>query len=184
MFSKELRMRAFGALGIILACIQGAAAQTAQPDANDDGDFWSRITVATPFFTQHFPHDRDFNDKNWGGFVFGQITDQLYVAGGDFINSYKRNTAFVGVAYFPLNLTLSRIQIDAGGLIGVDLNGGYKGYNTLDPAVGTLNIKLSGKYFDDPDYAFFNRAGLLLTVIPGVTPNTSTAVNLALTYRL
>ena len=87
-------------------------------------------------------------------------------------------------AYLPLNLSFSRINIDAGGMLGVDLNGGYKGYNSLDPALGALIIKFSGNYFDAPDYQFLNRAGLLLTVIPGVSGGTSTAFDLALTYRL
>jgi opacity protein-like surface antigen len=176
-------MRMLAAVGLAAACTTGAAAQEAQPAASDDG-FWSRITIAAPAFTRHYPHDSEFNDNNWGGFAFYAFTDQLYFAGGDFINSYKKNTAFVAVAYLPLNLSFSRLNIDAGGMLGVDLNGGYKGYNSLDPALGALIIKFSGNYFDAPDYQFLNRAGLLLTIIPGVTSGTSTAFNLALTYRL
>lgn len=178
----KMSMRMLAASGLAVAYATGATAQEAQPAA-DDG-FWSRITIAAPVFTRHYPHDSEFNDNNWGGFAFYAFTDQLYFAGGDFINSYKKNTAFIAVAYLPLNLSFSRINIDAGGMLGVDLNGGYKGYNSLDPALGALIIKFSGNYFDAPDYQFLNRAGLLLTVIPGVSGGTSTAFDLALTYRL
>jgi hypothetical protein len=189
---SKIVARIFAILALMFVAIPGAAAQDTQTSApaqdaqttGGDDDFFSRITVAVPFFTRHFPHDEDFNDNNWGGYIFGQVTGQFYVTGGDFTNSYKKNTAFLGVAWLPLDLNVSRIDIDAGGMVGVDLNGGYKGYNTLDPAIGALIVKLNGHYTDDPNYQFVNRAGLLVTVIPGVGANTSTAVNLALTYRL
>jgi hypothetical protein len=189
---SRIAARIFTTLALIFVAIQAAAAQDTQtsapaPDAqttSGDDDFFSRITVAVPVFTHHFPHDEDFDDNNWGGYIFGQVTGQFYLAAGDFTNSYKKNTAFVGAAWLPLDLNVSRIEIDAGGMVGVDLNGGYKGYDTLDPAIGALVVKLNGHYTDDPDYQFVNRAGFLVTVIPGVGANTSTAVNLALTYRL
>ena len=183
MFGWKQFTRMLCAARLVAATATSATAQEAQPAAGDN-DFWSRITIAAPLFTRHYPHDSEFNDNNWGGFAFYAFTDQFYFAGGDFINSYKKNTAFIAVAYLPLNLSFSRINIDAGGMLGVDLNAGYKGYNSLDPALGALIIKLSGNYFDAPDYQFLNRAGLLLTIIPGVTSGTSTAFNLALTYRL
>jgi len=186
MNQSKIVARIFAILALMFVAIPGAAAQDAPPaqTTSGDDDLFSRITVAVPFLTHHFPHDEDFNDNNWGGYIFGQVIGQFYLAAGDFTNSYKRNTAFVGAAWLPLDLNFSRIDIDAGGMVGVDLNGGYKGYNTLDPAIGALIVKLNGHYTDDPDYQFVNRAGLLVTIIPGVGDNTSTAINLALTYRL
>jgi hypothetical protein len=178
----------FTSIAVQSSTIQSAIAQEAQTAADtiasDDDDILSRITVAAPFFTRHFPHDEDFNDHNWGGFVFGQVVDQFYLTAGDFTNSYKRNTAFLGAAWLPLDLSLSHVDIDAGGMLGVDLNGGYKGYDTLDPAIGALIVKVNGHYFDDPAYDMLNRLGLLVTIIPGLTNNSSTAFDLALTYRL
>ena len=77
-------------------------------------DGLSRITIATPLFTRHIPHDSAFNDDNWGAFVLFAIDPDWSLAGGDFINSYDRNTAFVAGAWYPLHWHVSRLTIDPG----------------------------------------------------------------------
>jgi hypothetical protein len=55
---------------------------------------------------------------------------------------------------------------------------------SVDPLLGAATIKIGGHYFDDPDYQFLNRLGLLVTVIPAFAHESSTAFNLSLTVRL
>jgi hypothetical protein len=166
------------AAGLVVA--GGCGHAFAQAPASDGG-FLSRFTVAVPFFTRHFPHSEEFDDHNWGGFVFLALDDRFSLVGGDFINSYDRNTALGGVSYLPIDIDLAPLRIDMGGIVGLDLNRGYRGYNNLDPALAAATIKISGK---DTNSAFLDRAGLLVTIIPGLAHNTSTALNLALMLRL
>lgn len=168
---------------ILVTAVSSRAVAEDAPTGQDD-TILSRLTLAIPFFSRHYPHDRDFNDQNWGAVLFYALDDQFSVAGGDFTNSYSRNTAFAGVSWTPYTVHLSSVQIGLGGIIGLDLNGGYRGHNGLDPLLAAGTIKFSGNYFEEPDYQFLNRFGLLMTVIPGIGASTSTAFNLALTVRL
>jgi len=149
-----------------------------------DDTFMSRITIAAPFFTHHFPKDREFNDHNWGAVMFYALGPDISLAAGDFSNSYRRNTAFAGVSLTPWNLRLSAVEFSPGALVGVDLNSGYRGYDPMEPLLAAATIKISSGLFADPHFQFFNRVGLLVTVIPGLGSHRSTASNLALTIRL
>lgn len=176
-----LKILAF-VIGLAGLAIGGCGPVLAQAPAADGYDgFLSRLTVAVPFYTQHYPHPDRFDDHNWGGFVFLAMNDQLSLVGGDFINSYDRNTAIGGISYLPIAIDLSKVRVDLGGIVALDLNGGYRGYNNLDPALGAASIKISGY---DTSSEFLNRTGLLVTIIPGVSNNTSTAFNLALMLHL
>lgn len=150
---------------------------------SDDG-FLSRITIAAPFFSRHFPKDREFNDHNWGGVIFYALDSHFSLAGGDFMNSFRRNTAFAALSVTPWILDLSAVQISPGALVGIDLTNGYKGYNPVEPLLAAATLKVGTRSFSDPHFQFLNRVGLLVTVIPGWGNNRSTAANLALTIHL
>lgn len=168
----------------LLAGMAGSAFAGEQPPSGPDTSFMSRMTIAVPLFTQHYPGDRYFNDHNWGAVLFYALDGHFSLAGGDFINSYRRNTAFGGLSIVPWTIGFPGVQIDPGLLLAFDFNEGYKGYDSLDPLLGAATIKISGHYFDDPRYQFLNRTGLLMTVIPGFGNDRSTAFNLALTFGL
>lgn len=165
--------------------LHGAAAFAGEMQSfPPDDSFLSRITVNVPFFTRHIPHNGRYNNDNWGGWLDVALDRQWSVVGGGFVNSYSRDTLFAGIGYMPINLEFSKIKIDAGGMIGLDLNGGYKGFNKVDPLLGAFSMKIGGADFSDPDYDFLNRLGLAITVIPPAGSHGSSAVNLALTFRL
>jgi hypothetical protein len=172
----------FGAAA--LAIVLGTPARAEEASSGSDGSFASRLTLAIPFFSLHFPKDREFNDRNWGGVLFYAVDDQFSLAAGDFINSYRRNTAFAGVSLTPWALDLSGLQVRPGLLAGFDLNGGYRGHDPIAPLLGAGTISISGDYSDEARTNFLNRLGLLITVIPGFGGGRSNAVNLALTVRL
>lgn len=171
--------KSLGFAAALLALAGGPAlAEEAGGGANG---FLSRITVAAPFYTYHFPKDRMFNDHNWGGVMFFALDRHVALAGGDFLNSYRRNTAFAGISLTPWNLDLSGIALSPGGLIGVDLTHGYAHENPVEPLLGAATLKIGSAHLSD---RFFDRVGLLATIIPGFGSNRSTAANLALTLRL
>lgn len=163
-----------------LAQAQPATAQ--DPPPAPASDFWSRVTLEAPVVTRHTPHDSAFNDDNWGLMVDVAVNDDWSVVGGGFRNSYNRNTAFVGLAWAPVSVRVADARLRFGAMAGVDLNGGYRPYNSADPLLGALNVRLSAA---EPDRGrLLSRFGLLLTVIPPAPKNGSTAFNLAVTYRL
>jgi hypothetical protein len=167
----------------LLACVLALALLCGPAAAGENGDqgFLSRITLAVPLFTRHMPNDKAFNDDNWGAFALFALDDDLFVTAGDFINSYKRNTAFAALTWLPLGFDAANVRFDFGGTLGVDLNGGYKRYSSFDPLIGALNIKIGAR---DIEPGLLNRLGLLVTVIPPADSHGSTAANLALTFRL
>ena len=157
----------------------------AQEVSGGGGDtFLSRITVAAPFFSAHFPSDRDFNDDNWGGAIFYALDTHTSLVGGDIINSYRRNTGFAAISLTPWTLDLKEIRISPGALVGIDLTNGYKRYNPVEPLLGAVTIKISSPDYRDLQFQFLNRLGLLVTVIPGFGDNRATATNLAIALRL
>ena len=160
-----------------------ARAEQWAPDPQDTS-FWSNLMLAAPVYTRHVPHDHDFNDHNWGLFAVYDLGPHWSLVGGDFNNSYRKNTAFVALGYTPIHLQVSNVQLGLGGIVGVDLTGGYRHYNQLDPLLGALTLRLSGKAPPDSPWRAFNRFGLLTTVIPADPRGGSTAINLALTFRL
>lgn len=177
--------------GIIFLALATAAVLWADPAAAQQADpspaeasFWSRVTLELPVYTHHLPHDEDFNDHNWGAFVDVALTRQWSAVGGYFRNSYDRETAFAAIAYAPINLTLAKVDIDLGGLVGLDLNGGYRPFNDLDPLLGALTLRVSGSRRALDQNSVFRRLGLLTTIIPAAPGGRgSTAINVALTYR-
>lgn len=156
----------------------GALAQTDPGRAS--GDVWSRVTLETPIYTRHFPNDGGFNDQNWGGFVDVALNDDWSAVAGDFRNSYRRNTAFAAVSWEPLKADVSGLRLAFGGMAGVDLNGGYRGYNNVEPLLGAFNLRIAAA---NPHRAL-ERFGLLFTIIPPAARHGATALNVALTYRL
>jgi len=180
--TARLLLKAGGLAVALTALWTGAAVaqDRAAPDA--PRPFLSRVTVELPVLTRHTPHDSAFNDENWGAFVDVALTDTFSVVGGDFRNSYHRNTAFAAVSWEPIRVRVADARLAFGAIAGVDLNGGYRPFNSADPFLGAFNLRLTAAE-PDPNRAF-TRLGLLLTVIPPAPKNGSTAVNLALTYRL
>lgn len=144
--------------------------------------FLSRLTIEVPFFTRHAPHDGWFNDHNQGAFAEFALGRNMYITAGNFMNSYNRSTTIAGFEWLPVNFELSRLKIDMGGIVGADLNGGYKGFNDMHPLVGAFVIKLMGSRFEH--FETLNRVGLGITIIPPSPKNGSTAINFALRYRL
>lgn len=169
------------ALAALALCAGQARAEDAQARGQDDS-FWSRVTVELPAYTHHIPHDAFFNDQNWGAFVDYRLTRQWSLVGGDFKNSYSRNTAFAAVAWTPIQVDVSAVRVGLGAIAGVDLNGGYRGFNQYEPLLGALTLRLSAAHPEPGN--LLNRFGLLTTVIPPAAKNGSTAINVAVTYRL
>jgi len=145
--------------------------------------FLSRVTIEPSLFTRHTRHDAFFNDNNWSGIAEVALGRHTAVVAGDFINSYDRNTTFAAFSWLPINFEFSHLKIDAGGLIGADLNGGYRPHNHMNPFLGALRINIMGNRFDDEKFGILNRVGLGITIIPAPSGR-STAINLALRYRL
>jgi len=145
--------------------------------------FLSRVTIEVPLFTLHTPHDEWFNDNNRGALAEIALGRHMAISAGSFMNSYKRNTTFAGFSWLPINFEFSHVTIDMGGMIAADLNGGYKGFNGMDPFLGAVLIKF-GSHFDDPRFETLNRMGVGITVIPANPNGGSTAINLSLRYRL
>ena len=168
----------------VLVAVLWTAGATAQERPSPDAPrpFLSRVTVEFPVLTRHTPHDSAFNDQNWGAFVDVAVTDTFSVVAGDFRNSYRRNTAFAALSWEPIHVRLANARLAFGAIAGADLNGGYRPFNSADPFLGAFNLRLTAA---EPDSTRpLSRLGLLLTVIPPAPKNGSTAVNLALTYRL
>jgi hypothetical protein len=175
--SKRIARATFLALCTAMAISSPALAD----EARNDDSFLSRVTIIAPVFTRHLPHDRGFNDHNWGGFAEVRVFDDVSVIGGEFTNSYYRDTVLAGVTWLPLHFEIPHAKIALGGEIGADLNGGYKPFNKWDPLFGTLELRVSGSGFEDAP--LLNHLGLALSVIPPLDGPT-TAVNLAVTLRL
>jgi hypothetical protein len=109
------------------------------------------------------------------------VVDGISIIGGEFINSYSRNTVLAGITYLPFNFDISHLRVGLGGEIGADLNGGYKGFNKWDPLFGALTARFSGTGFEDSP--LLNHLGLAVTVIPPLD-GPVTAINVAVTLRL
>jgi len=170
-----------GALAFV-ACISECNAQDAQ-QSDFDASLLSRVTVEMPFYTRHLPTDKGFDDHNWGAFINVDIArssalgdGELSVVGGDFTNSYYKNTAFLGGSV-TWTATFTNLRIDAGPVLGIDLNRGYEGHNNLDPLLGAVQVRIGGTDFG-PEYGLLNHLGVAVTLIPG------TVINLALAVRL
>ena len=176
-------MRRGGSILLVAIALSWAAGNTARADdaAGTDESFLSRITILAPVYTRHLPYDHGYNTHNWGGFVEFRLFDGVSLVGGEFINSYHRDTALAGITVLPLNFELSHLRVDVGGQIGADLNEGYKGYNKWDPLFGTLTARFSGTGFENSP--FLNHLGLAVSVIPPLD-GAVTALNVAITLRL
>lgn len=175
-------MRAWLSAAIIGCALSLGGAACAQPaSTSEPPDFWSRVTLAVPVATVHTPHNSDFNNENWGLLADVAINDRWSVVGGGFRNSYGRNTALAGVAWQPLSARVGAARLRFGGMVGADLNGGYKRFNSVDPLIAAFNVRLSAA---EPDERPLSRLGLLLTVIPPAPRDGATAFNLAVTYKL
>lgn len=160
----------------------GARAETWDADPGTRS-FWSDLMLAAPVYTHHIPHDDQFNDHNWGLFAVYDLGPHWSLVGGDFENSYRKNTAFVGLGLTPVHLQVSNVKVGLGGFVGFDLNGGYRHFNDYDPLLGALTIRISGAAPPESPWHGFNHFGLLTTIIPPNPHGGSTAVNLAVTYR-
>jgi hypothetical protein len=171
------------AKSVVLAIVATASLTvTALADeVGRDDDFLSRITLVAPVYTRHLPHDRGYNNHNWGGFAEFRLFDGVSLIGGEFKNSYNRDTVLAGITVLPVHFELSHLRIDLGGEIGADLNGGYRGYNKWDPLFGTLEARFSGANFEQAP--FLNHVGFAISVIPPLD-GPVTAVNVAVTLRL
>jgi hypothetical protein len=139
------------------------------------------VTLAVPVATRHTPNNRDFNNENWGLLADVALNERWSLVGGGFRNSYGRNTVLAGVAWQPLSARVGDARLRLGGMVGVDLNGGYRRFNSADPLIGAFNVRLTAA---EPDARPLSRLGLLLTIIPPAPENGSTAFNLAVTYKL
>src|SRR5437016_4391739 len=100
--------RLMAVAGGALAASLWSAAAVAEPP--QDGDVWSRVTLAAPVFTRHVPHDAGFNDRNWGLFADVALTRRWSVLGGDFENSYRRNTAFLAASYSLFDVQAAHLK--------------------------------------------------------------------------
>jgi hypothetical protein len=170
-----------GALVFVL-CISECIAEDAQ-QSDFHSSFLSRVTIEEPLYTRHLPTDKGFDDHNWGAFINVDTAKlsaigngELSVIGGDFTNSYYKNTAILAGA-ITWTATFTNLKIDTGPVLGIDINAGYQGHNNLDPLLGAVQVKVGGTDFG-PEYELLNHLGVAVTLIPG------TVINLALTFRL
>lgn len=181
--SGKWRLRLCCAAGITIVSLGPSNASASEAESQDGyPSLLSRISIEVPLFTRHFPHDEWFNDHNWGASIEVALGYHMALVAGDFICSYNRNTLFSGFSWLPINFEFSHVKIDAGGLIGADLNGGYRGHNELEPFLGAFVIKVMGNNFEDKEFGILNRLGVGITIIPPNPRGGSTAVNLALRY--
>jgi hypothetical protein len=173
-------------LGVV-ACIPKCYAQDVQQsDSDTSTSFLSRVTVEVPVYTRHIPNDAGFNDHNWGAFINVDVAKsralgnaELSIDGGVFNNSYSKNTAFLAGEITWTPIITNNLKIDIGPMLGLDLNGGYKGYSDVDPLLGAIQVRVSGTDFA-PDNELLNHLGTAITIMPGQ----ETAINFALTVRL
>ena len=176
------RSRLCCAAGLAIVILGSSRAIAGEAESKDPyPSFLSRISIEVPLFTRHFPHDQLFNDHNWGASVEVALGYNLAVVAGDYICSYNRNTLFAAVSWLPIQFEFSHVKIGAGGLIGADLNGGYRHHNEMEPFLGAFVIKVMGNNFENK---ILNRLGVGITVIPPNPHGGSTAVNVALRYTL
>ena len=148
--------------------------------ASDDGSFWSRVTLEAPLVTRHVPRDAGYNDHNWGAVIDVSLDRQAWsVELGDIDNSFRKYTIFAAIAWVPTIWTTDHLRVSAGGIAGLDLNGGYRHHSSVDPLVGALAVKFELKDLDG-SWAALNGLGVAFHAFPG----DPTALNLALTYRL
>jgi hypothetical protein len=187
LFSKQLNIGGVisaAVLGIV-ACIPKCNAQDA-PQSDPDTSFLSRVTVEVPVYTRHIPDDAGFNDHNWGATINVDLARssalgnaQLSVDGGAFSNSFRKNTAFLAGEIMWTPIITNNLKFEIGPMLGLDLNGGYKHCNDIDPLLGALQVRVSGTDFA-PENDLLNHLGTAITIMPGQ----ETAINLALTVRL
>jgi hypothetical protein len=162
----------------VLGSLFVASAAGAEAHPSDENEsFLSRITIEVP-------HDNGFNDHNWGAFIDIALNRKWSVVMGDYINSYRRSTIFAGLSYMPIGLEFSKVRVSVGAMAAVDINGGYRHFNQVEPLLGALSIKVTGAHFEDPKFDVLNRLGIAVTIIPPKANGGSAPVNFALTYRL
>jgi hypothetical protein len=159
-------------------------AQPSPPPAASPWSFLARITIDLPFFTRHYPNDSDFNDHNWGAFVEVALAHRIALVGGDFINSYRRNTAVAGASWLPLQLDTWKLRIRAGILLGLDLNGGYAGITHVDPLLGAFSLHIDGHGISGRGLCVLDHLGLSIMALPPRPDGGAAAVNVALAIRL
>ncbi len=154
-------------------------------DAQTGGSFWSRVTLVVPVYTHHFPDAGGFDDRNWGAFVDVALDGRWSVVAGDYVNSFHRNTAFAGVSFSPVSVDLGKVRLTPGVLAGVDLSGGYRGRNPVEPLLGAFELHLTGQGFEGAPDRILNRAGVALILFPGgMNHRGAIPVSLAVSYRL
>jgi len=176
--ARSTLVRKFIVGAAVFACLNaGVSAQEEAPSAAGK-TLLSRITVEVPVYTRHIPAVAGFNDHNWGALVDVALSPDWSILLGDFTNSYYRNTVIGGARYSIHAWEFSSIKIDTGVMLGLDLNGGYKGRNDVDPFLGALSVKITGNHFAEDE--MLNRTGIAFTVIPGET----FGINVALAFGL
>jgi hypothetical protein len=180
---RPIRIVICAAIALAALAAGRARADEAQPDAAG-ASFWSRVTLEVPFLTRHIPDTNGFDDDNWGGLVDVALTRHWSVVGGDYINSFRRNTAFAAVSYTPMSFDVGRLRIAPDVMLGLDLNGGYRGVSSVDPLLGAVQLKLTRAHPGNTRWTVLDRLGLAITLIPpSLKEKGSVPVNLALTYR-
>ena len=152
------------------------AEEVSPPDAGNS--LLSRITIQVPLYTRHIPQDAGLNDHNWGVLVEARLDPDWSIIVGEFRNSYYRDTVIAASRYSLFAWDYSSIRVDTGAILGFDLNGGYQGYNGVDPLLGALSIKITGNRFSE--YGLLNGTGVAFTILPGKI----VVANVALSFRL
>jgi hypothetical protein len=176
-------MRAHQLLGLAVG-FSALNAMAGEPGPMRTDSALSRVTIGLPVATHHFPRNSEFNNQNWGVLIDVSLAEEWSTVGGYFRNSYDRDTVFAGAGWYPIKFEVAKVHLDLGALAGLDLSGGYKGYNRAYPLLGALSMKIRKGATNDTDPDALDRIGLALTLIPAVSGRGSTAVSLALTYRL
>src|SRR6185312_6326863 len=143
-----------------------ARADAVSPDGPGES-FGSRVTLVIPVYTHHFPGNSQFDDHNWGGFVDVAIDQHWSVIGGAYVNSFRRHTAFAGVSFTPVSFDLGKVRVSPGAMLGLDLNGAYRGHDPAEPLLGALELNVTGSGLEGTKYRLLGRTGLALVLMPG-----------------
>ena len=163
---------------LVCALAAGLLAPAAAAAQDVPDGFLSRVTLEFPLVTQHLAAGHSLDDHNWGLVVDVALSPRLSLVGGEFKNSYRKDTALLGARYSFFRFTPGSLALDFGAVAGADLNGGYRDHSAVDPLMAAASIKITGNGFAQNQ--FLNRTGIVFTIIPGEV----TAINLALAVGL
>lgn len=152
----------------LLAALSAAAllpilsATPAHAEDDHSGEWW----INAGGISHHFNRSMDFNERNWGAGVEYVLSNDVSLVAGEYRNSVRTTTRYLGASYTPLSFGPARFGIVAGAADGYRMmrDGGF--FPIISPV-----INIEGKRF-----------GANLLVIPSVASNVRSA--LAIQFKI